>query len=213
MEQRSFDFNKYAIKTRVQNYITDREKILFKNFKGYSDRLYNICKALSEIKFILKKETSSEVTFVEWYKFRGFNKDKVSELTKRYELYQLAPDLKEYISGLSIPAVKMLTKKNVDVELREEILLLQPRTTEEVAKLLNKEETSETKKHELVNPEIKRTYNFFKKKVSKAASPGDLVATKKDLIQMKKMLVELEKDILAKEKEYENKNNLKLVNL
>lgn len=213
MDKNTFNFNKYSIEDKTKEYILDREKILFTNFKSYSKRLFNICKAVSEIQFILKTNygPTGDITFVEWYKFRGFNKDKISELTKRYELYVLAPDKTEYISSLSIPAVKLLTKKKIDVEVREKIILLEPKTTKEIIELLKNENMDQQNKtHELVNPQIKKTYNFFKNKLKKVNNNRELMETKKELQQMKKIISELEKDVLDKEKEYENQNNMKL---
>lgn len=212
MEKGIFNFAKYSVEDKTQEYILDREKTLFRNFKSYSERLFNICKAISEIQFILKKNygTNGDMTFVEWYKFRGFNKDKISELTKRYELYILAPDKIEYISSLPIPAVKLLTKKKVDIEVREKIILIEAKTTKEIIELLGNDTKQENKTHDLINPEVKRTYNFFRKKLKKVNNNKELLATKKELLQMKKIIAELEKDILDKEKEYENQHNMKL---
>lgn len=68
----------------------------------------------------------------------------------------------------------------------------------------------QNKTHELVNPQIKKTYNFFKNKLKKVNNNRELMETKKELQQMKKIISELEKDVLDKEKEYENQNNMKL---
>ena len=101
-----FKFGAYVITEEEKNYIIEREKILFKGFKAYSENLYEICKALYDVRQKLKKYGDyGEMTFTDWYKFNGLNKDKVSELTKRFELYMLAPDKKVHISSLSIPAL------------------------------------------------------------------------------------------------------------
>ena len=123
----------------------------------------------------------------------------------------MAPDKTEYISSLSIPAIKLLTKKKIDVEVREKIILLEPKTTKEIIELLKNENMDQQNKtHELVNPQIKKTYNFFRNKLKKVSNNKELLATKKELQQMKRVISELEKDLEQKEKEYENQNNMKL---
>lgn len=68
----------------------------------------------------------------------------------------------------------------------------------------------QNKTHELVNSQIKKTYNFFRNKLKKVSNNKELLATKKELQQMKRVISELEKDLEQKEKEYENQNNMKL---
>lgn len=148
------------------------------------------------------------MTFTDWYKFIGFNKDKVSELTKRYELYMLAPDKKAHISSLSIPAVKFLTKKAIDTEVREKILELELKKVEDMAEVIGIPEVIE-KLNEL-QPHIRKTYNFFKKRIEGATSLKELVKEKENISVLIKELKELQKGIEEQEKARENENNLQL---
>ena len=155
-----FKFGAHVI-PEDKNYIIEKEKILFKGFKAYSENLYEICKALYDVRQKLKKYGDyGEFTFTEWYKFNGLNKDKVSELTKRFELYMLAPDKKVHISSLSIPAVKFLTRKAIDVEVREKILELELKKVDEMVEIAGAPEVivEKVEKKEL-QPHIKKTCN------------------------------------------------------
>lgn len=204
-----FKFGAYVITEEEKNYIIEREKILFKGFKAYSENLYEICKALYDVRQKLKKYGDyGEMTFTDWYKFNGLNKDKVSELTKRFELYMLAPDKKVHISSLSIPAVKLLTKKAVDVEVREKILELELKKVEDMVEIIGTPEIVEKPKE--LQPHIKKTCNFFKKRIEKATSLKELVKEKENISALIKELKELQKEIEQEEKARENENNLQL---
>lgn len=204
-----FKFGAYVITEEEKNYIIEKEKILFKRFKAYSENLYEICKALYDVRQKLKKYGDyGEMTFTDWYKFIGLNKDKVSELTKRYELYMLAPDKKAHISSLSIPVVKLLTKKAVDVEIREKILELELKKVEDIVEIIGTPEIIEKPKE--LQPHIKKTCNFFKKRIEKATSLKELVKEKENISALIKELKELQKEIEQEEKTRENENNLQL---
>lgn len=204
-----FKFGAYVITEEEKNYIIEKEKILFKRFKAYSENLYEICKALYDVRQKLKKYGDyGEMTFTDWYKFIGLNKDKVSELTKRYELYMLAPDKKAHISSLSIPVVKLLTKKAVDVEIREKILELELKKVEDMVEIIGTPEIIEKSKE--LQPHIKKTCNFFKKRIEKATSLKELVKEKENISALIKELKELQKEIEQEEKARENENNLQL---
>lgn len=208
----NFKFGAYVITEEEKNYIIEREKILFKRFKAYSENLYEICKALYDVRQKLKKYGDyGEMTFTDWYKFIGLNKDKVSELTKRFELYMLAPDKKVHISSLSIPAVKFLTRKAIDVEVREKILELELKKVDEMVEIAGAPEVivEKVEKKEL-QPHIKKTCNFFKKRIEKATSLKELVKEKENISSLIKELKELQKEIEEQEKARENENNLQL---
>lgn len=110
-----FDFDRFGISERDKTEIIAREEIIVDNVKKYSKSLYEICKAVHDVKVILNSKDNGDISFAEWYKAHGLNKDKVSELIKRYELYIQAPDKIDFITSLSIPAVKELTRKTVDI--------------------------------------------------------------------------------------------------
>ncbi|MGL5428745.1 MAG: hypothetical protein ACRDAS_12635, partial [Cetobacterium sp.] len=71
-------------------------------------------KALYENSLKLKR---SEGSFMAWYENIGLSKDKVSELLKRYDLYMNFPDKAQYITSLSTQAVKLLTGKDLDINI------------------------------------------------------------------------------------------------
>lgn len=60
-------------------------------------------------------------TFMEWYQKLGFNKDKVSNTLKRYNLYLENPNKKDLIMGLPVVVVKEATKKDFPDDLKKEI--------------------------------------------------------------------------------------------
>ncbi|WP_278572937.1 hypothetical protein [Fusobacterium ulcerans] len=211
----SFDFEKYGIAKADQEYVSKREQIIFSNAKNYSESLYNICKSLYEIKTVFRtKDTDEESgTFAEWYKCAGLNKDKVSEFLKRYELYMLAPDKALYISGLSIPAIKYLTRKQLDTELREKVLELELKKVEDMEEIISEEAKPTDTKSQLpkkVNNHIVKTYKFYKKRISTATSLTELVKEKQNINELIKSLKELQDEIEQKEKAKENENNLDL---
>jgi hypothetical protein len=111
-----FDFEKFGISDRDKKAIIAKEEIIIDNAKKYAKSLFEICKAVYDVRVILKSKENGELSFTEWYKAHGLNKDKVSELIKRYELYIQAPDKIDFITSLSIPAVKELTRKTVDID-------------------------------------------------------------------------------------------------
>lgn len=209
--QSTFDFGTFEIDEEDKKYIIQREEILFNNFKTFSKSLYEICKALYEIK--LKMKGDDTASFVAWYKHNKLSKDKVSELLKRYELFIQVPDKIEHISSLSIPAVKALTKKEVDISVVDDILRLEIKNIDDINQKILEAfpvEETEDKKEKIKNTFSLKTIKFFQKKIKKSASLSDLIEAKKDIQALKKHLQELEKEIELKEKEKENENNLTL---
>jgi hypothetical protein len=206
----SFDFEKFGVDERNKKYIVEREQIIFDNAKTYSSSLYQICKALGEIKSIfMNKGIEDEETFAEWYRSAGLHKDKVSELLKRNELYMLAPDKIDYISSLSIPAVKFLTRKQLDDELKEKVLELELKKIEDMEEIVMSENKDESQLPKKTSFETK-TFKFYQKRISKATSLKELVKEKNNIIDLIKSLNQLKKEIEDKEKEQENENNLNL---
>jgi len=209
--QSTFDFGTFEIDEEDKKYIIQREEILFNNFKTFSKSLYEICKALYEIK--LKMKGDDTASFVAWYQHNKLSKDKVSELLKRYELFIQVPDKIEYISSLSIPAVKALTKKEVDIGVVDDILRLEIKNIDDINQKIFEAalvEETEEKKDRITNSFSLKTIKFFQKKIKKSTSLSELIGTKKDIQTLKKYLQELEKEIELKEKEKENENNLTL---
>lgn len=210
--QSTFDFGTFEIGEEDKKYIIQREEVIFDNFKTFSKSLYEICKALYEIKMKMKGDDSA--SFVAWYKHNKLSKDKVSELLKRYELFIQVPDKIEYISSLSIPAVKALTKKEVALSVIDDILRLEIKNVDDInQKILEASPVEETedKKEKIKNAFSLKTIKFFQKKIKNSASLKELVEAKKDIQTLKKHLQELEKEIELKEKEKENENNLTLL--
>ena len=209
--QSTFDFGTFEIDEEDKKYIIQREEVIFDNFKTYSKSLFEICKALYEIKMKMKGDDSA--SFVAWYKHNKLSKDKVSELLKRYELFIQVPDKIEYISSLSIPAVKALTKKEIDLSVIDDILRLEIKNVDDInQKILEASPVEETedKKEKIKNAFSLKTIKFFQKKIKNSASLRELVEAKKDIQTLKKHLQELEKEIELKEKEKENEGNLTL---
>lgn len=207
--QSTFDFGTFEIGEEDKKYIIQREEVIFDNFKTFSKSLYEICKALYEIK--LKMKGDDTASFVAWYKHNKLSKDKVSELLKRYELFIQVPDKIEYISSLSIPAVKALTKKEVNLSVVDDILRLEIKNVDDINQKILEASETEDKKEKIKNAFSLKTIKFFKKKIKKSASLSDLIEAKKDIQVLKKHLQELEKEIELKEKERENENNLTLL--
>lgn len=206
--QSTFDFASFEISEDDKKYIVTREEILFTSFKKMSSSLYDICKALYEIKLKFKDDGGS---FAAWYRHNRLSKDKVSELLKRYELFIQAPNQKEYISSLSIPAVKLLTKKDLEFDTLDNILQLELKDVEEIADKIEEIQPSEVKKENKVkNPLLTKTVKKYRKTIEKATTLTELVNHKKELLEYVKQLKELVNEIEQKEKARENENNLQL---
>ena len=211
-----FDFGSYEISEADKNFVIQREEIIADNFKTYSKSTYEICKALYEISITLKAEGS----FMAWYTCNSLTKDKVSELLKRYELYVLAPGMKDYISGLSGLAVKLLTNKNIDEDTLMSVLELKVSSCDEIKQLIyksnsNEEETeNKTKKIKTIpfnNKFSFKVYTDFEKRIKKAHDLKELIQCRTEIKNLKKALAELEEEISTKEKLEENKNNLTII--
>lgn len=211
MYQSTFDFASFEINDDDKNYIIEREEILFLNFKKMSSSLYEICKALYEIKLKFKDDGGS---FAAWYRHNHLSKDKVSELLKRYELFIQAPNQKEYVSALSIPAVKLLTKKDIEFDTLDQILQLELKDVEEIADKIEEIQPSEIKEekkeNKVKNPLLTRTVKKYRKTIEKATTLTELANHKKELLEYVKQLKELVNEIEQKEKSRENENNLNL---
>lgn len=206
--QSTFDFASFEISEDDKEYIVTREEILFTSFKKMSSSLYDICKALYEIKLKFKDDGGS---FAAWYRHNHLSKDKVSELLKRYELFIQVPDKKEYISSLSIPAVKLLTKKDLEFDTLDNILQLELKDVDDIQDaILEAQPVIEEKERKKENPALIKVVKKFKKNISKATTLKELVQQKKELEGYKKMLQELINEIENKEKAQENENNLQL---
>lgn len=103
---------------------------------------------------------------IAWYKHNKLSKDKVSELLKRYELFIQVPDKIEYVSSLSIPAVKALTKKEVDMSVVDDILRLEIKNVDDInQKILEASlvEETEDKKENIKNAFSLKTINSLRK--------------------------------------------------
>lgn len=138
----NFDFESFEIKADSDiNFLVEREKTLIESGKKYNESLYDICKALYEVSDRLKDHKQG--TFMCWYRNIGLNKDKVSELLKRWSLYTERKDLIPYISGLSGLAVRILTNKNITSEMRNLAYEGKYTASNDLKKLLLLEESRE----------------------------------------------------------------------
>lgn len=211
--QSSFDFESFEINEDDKKFIIEREEILYHTFKSYSKSEYEICKAIYEIKMKMKGDESN--SFVAWYKHNQLTKDKVSEMLKRYELFIQAPDKIEYISSLSIPAVKALTKKDIALTTLDSILSLELRDMESINQKIYEDTVSESKKEDNKKIVIKSSYvsqiaKAFRKKINKSSSLTELAERKKEITELENVLKEMKKEIEQQETERENENNLDL---
>lgn len=214
-----FDFTKYKIDDADKEIIIRNEVTIFRNYKLASEALNKVCKAIYEnqVKFM-----HIEGSFMEWYTGIGFTKDKISELLKRNELYVNLEDKKEWVTSLSIPAVKMLTHKSVDISLVFEVAELGLTSTAEIEMFLNARK-NEGKVIEISNKNktdsILQTknkcinYNGFEKlrKNIFNMSSEEVHRANEEIESLEKYLKDLKKIVRDRSKVFENKNNLKLV--
>lgn len=206
-----FDFEKYGIPEKDRKFIIQREEIILENAKKHAQSLYEMCKAIYEIRLTLKGDESQ--SFREWYTINGLTKDKVSELTKRYELYIQAPDKIDFITRLSIPAVKELTKKSTDLDVQIEAIEKGLNNVEDIKEFISTKTVSETtaKPKKIVAPKhIEKFIYFYEKNINASKDLKELATYKKDLADIEKYIKYMKKKIEEIEDERANENNLQL---
>lgn len=206
-----FDFEKYGISEKDKKFIIEREEIILDNAKKHAQSLYEICKAIYEIRLTLKGDESQ--SFREWYMQNGLTKDKVSELTKRYELYIQAPDKIDFITDLSIPAVKELTRKNIDIDVQIGAIEKGLNNVEEIKEFVaskmpvEKENKPKKQKHAKY---IQKLIFFYEDNIKENKSPQELASYKRELQDLEKYIKSLREKINSLGDEKAKENNLKL---
>lgn len=206
-----FNFEKYGISEKDKKFIIEREEIILDNAKKHAQSLYEICKAIYEIRLTLKGDESQ--SFREWYTQNGLTKDKVSELTKRYELYIQAPDKIEFITDLSIPAVKELTRKNIDIDTQIDAIEKGLNNVEEIKEFVaskipvGKENKPKKQKH---TKYIQKLIFFYEDNIKENKNPQELASYKRELQDLEKYIKSLKEKINSLEDEKAKENNLKL---
>ena len=206
-----FNFEKYGISEKDKKFIIEREEIILDNAKKHAQSLYEICKAIYEIRLTLKGDESQ--SFREWYMQNGLTKDKVSELTKRYELYIQAPDKIDFITDLSIPAVKELTRKNIDIDVQIGAIEKGLNNVEEIKEFVaskmpvEKENKPKKQKHAKY---IQKLIFFYEDNIKENKSPQELASYKRELQDLEKYIKSLREKINSLEDEKAKENNLKL---
>lgn len=206
-----FNFEKYGISEKDKKFIIEREEIILDNAKKHAQSLYEICKAIYEIRLTLKGDESQ--SFREWYTQNGLTKDKVSELTKRYELYIQAPDKIDFITDLSIPAVKELTKKNIDIDTQIDAIEKGLNNVEEIKEFVaskmpvEKESKPKKQKH---TKYIQKLIFFYEDNIKENKNPQELASYKRELQDLEKYIKSLKEKINSLEDEKAKENNSKL---
>ncbi|MGL5902466.1 MAG: hypothetical protein ACRCZO_07220 [Cetobacterium sp.] len=219
--QSSFEFEKYEIEEDIKKEVIENEAIIFRNFRNMSESLYKVCKALYENSLKLKR---SEGSFMAWYENIGLSKDKVSELLKRYDLYMNFPDKAQYITSLSTQAVKLLTGKDLDINIVYDTVELELIKVDDIrcfieARSTPKEDTIELedgyKIEPLIQKETKKCVNYknfekLRKNIS-AMDSKQISQVEKEIDLFEKYIKELKKSLADRSLEFDNKNNIKLI--
>lgn len=206
-----FDFESFEIAESDKNFIIEREAVFVKNGRQYSDSLYEMCIALQEVKDRLTN--NNDASFMAWYSHIGLNKDKVSFLLKRAQLYLDFPEQKAFISSLSDLAVRVMTAKGVLPDLQKGLLESKVTAVKDIKEIIGALIEDEV---QLTVPQQEFKY-FSPKHINKIQkdiknmSVEELMKAKRELEYYKKLMTTVIKELEVKEKEYENKDNLKLV--
>lgn len=220
--QSSFEFEKYEIEENLKKEIIENEAIIFRNFRNMSESMYKICKALYENSLKLKAEGS----FMAWYENIGLSKDKVSELLKRYDLYMNFPDKAQYVTSLSIQAVKLLTGKELDLNIVYDAVELEIIKVDDIRcfiedrtaskdEVIDLEDNLDYKVNPLIQKETKKCINYknfekLKKNITNMDSK-QISQVEKEIDLFEKYIKELKKSLADRNLDFNNKNNLKLV--
>lgn len=208
--QSLFDFDKFNINERDKKQVLELEEVILENIKRHTKSLFEICKSIYEIKLILARDT--DTTFVEWYTANGFTKDKISELTKRYELYMQAPDRIEFITKLSIPAVKELTRKHVEIDTQIDAIEKGLTNPEEIKAFVEKDKKQEDKKKSTKPKQPKYILGMISRfeKIKKTDDIKELAQAKKEIEHLQHYLRQAKAEIEQKEEAQTLKDNLTL---
>ena len=210
--QSTFDFGSYEIDETIKKVVIEKEAIISGSFEKFSKSQYEICKALYEASLQLKVEGS----FMAWYTHIGLNKDRVSELLKRYEVFIQLPDKELYVSTLSNQAIKLLTRKDFEIDYILEVGDLGLKKVDDIKDFLNnktevpKENISEAI---IINATPRFTFNEFKNFENNIKIPDDISQVKnykKEICKLKIKLLELEKLCNERIETSVNENNLTL---
>lgn len=210
--QSTFDFGSYEIDETIKKVVIEKEAIISGSFEKFSKSQYEICKALYEASLQLKVEGS----FMAWYTHIGLNKDRVSELLKRYEVFIQLPDKELYVSTLSNQAIKLLTRKDFEIDYILEVGDLGLKKVDDIKDFLNKK--TEVPKENIseaiiINATPRFTFNEFKNFENNIKIPDDISQVKnykKEICKLKIKLLELEKLCNERIETSVNENNLTL---
>ncbi|MGL5051402.1 MAG: hypothetical protein ACRC6E_12375 [Fusobacteriaceae bacterium] len=218
--QSKFDFDKYEIKDNDKDIIIRNEAVIFRSYRTAAESLYKVGKAIYENQLKFMK---AEGSFMEWYTSIGFNKDKISELLKRNELYMNFEDKKEWVTALPIRAVMALTHKSVEMELVLDAAELGLSNTLEI-KMFLEARKNEGKVIDLIEVEKPKSnllqtknrcvnYNNFEKLKKSISNMNieEIVQTEKEIENLERYLKELKKSVQDRNTKFENTNNLKLI--
>jgi len=204
-----FDFGSCEIEKADIEFIKNSEQKLRKRFMGISESLYDICITLNQISLKFKKSGD----FMKWYEANGLTKDNISEFNKRFILFQEFRDKKDFIASLSNQSVKFLTHKDVTADAREKIIEGGIKKAETIKELLTpiKDQIVIEFKEKTKSYVNYKKLEKMKTRITKVEDGNELNSLKADLEALEIHLKEMKKAVKDKEKEWENKNNLKLV--
>ncbi|MGL5961425.1 MAG: hypothetical protein ACRCZ0_05675 [Cetobacterium sp.] len=199
-----FDFESHEFTEAEKKFIQERESKLVKEFKKNSESLYEICISILEMQDFFKNNFNNK--FVAWYTHAGLNKDKISEYTKRAELYINFPEKKALISNITCEGLKALTKKGTSIEKQKEVLELSYTAKKDILTIVGKKDEAE-KLHKYKYYDIvlaNRLMNDIKKR-------KDLHVIKDEIENFKILIKVIEDELFTIDKELENKSNIKLI--
>lgn len=203
-----FDFGSCEIEKEDIKFIKNNEQKLRKRFMGISDSLYDICIILNQISLKFKRSGD----FMKWYEANGLKKDNISELNKRFILFQEFKDKKDFIASLSNQSVKFLTHKDVTADAREKIIEGGIKKAETIKELLNpvKDQIAIEFKEKTKSYVNYKKLEKMKTRITKVEDGNELNFLKADLDALEIYLKDMKQAVKDKEKEWENKNNLKM---
>lgn len=126
-----FDYKKFDIINGDELFLIDLEQKIKNNQIIFVKANLEIGNLLAEAQNRLKEYGTG--TFMKWYENLGFNKDSVSYFLKRYELSLVYPNKREYIAEMPVRLVKELTKKDVEIEIVEDAIKNEIKSTKELS--------------------------------------------------------------------------------
>ena len=171
----NFDFEEFNIVEKDKLDLLSLEEKIKSSQMTFVKSTLEIGNILSQAQEKLKNYGTG--SFMKWYENLGFNKDNVSYFLKRFELFLVYPEKREYIAEMPVRLVKELTKKDIEPQLVVEAIKEEVRTTKEFNEIkINYSHGANIEKEKIVKTQVtpQEIFNLLQSKLGKKVSDEKL---------------------------------------